>query len=680
MELSERTKRVIAWREHFELLPDEQFLDIMRTYLGVIKTPYNKQKLIEALSSFLRKKEIQQNVVSLLCAQDRQIVSCINYVPNMTEVKLADLFRGSDVAPLLHERLVNLEERLIVFRYRNERDGVYGVNPLLDDEIASVVSLDCLFVSENIHPVKPNSFYLLTDALIASFVNYVFSHPDCCKSDGSFKKKTVADLSQLYTTVPALSVLCKAFCELSLFHQSEKETVPDWERLVLFARMSPLVRCSYIAAASSGHLSRTDLRVKAQIVQTLLCSLPAQGLTRQALIRLCHVLQEVQGSKVSAGRFAALLRTSSGEESDFSFASCIDSCIVLGMVQQAGSDANDEPLYAACPDALSTSVLVSQVPVMEVDASGRVTLMPGLPLEQLLSVVQCLSLLQVDVAMTYMLEKHSVFRAFAAGHTDKSVIEILSQFCRYEIPQTVRVSIEEWYASYTSFMLYKGYVLCVSQKLSAVITNTPELSSHVVKQLAPGVFLFDFTSDEEAEEVMQKLHLDGVGCVTAVSRKTQVSPLPSLQEPSVLSIGNPVNTKNREQESKQLLSQLQKKLSKLDTSSDQKEILTERLERRIIVSEEQLNVDYVRFERREADGMDYVGKMHLVETALQAQDLLEILIDPQLPAVRGYPLEIIDKKTSDAQVRLRLSSGETQDILIGPALKIRKTKPVLDFN
>ena len=38
--------------------------------------------------------------------------------------------------------------------------------------------------------------------------------------------------------------------------------------------------------------------------------------------------------------------------------------------------------------------------------------------------------------------------------------------------------------------------------------------------------------------------------------------------------------------------------------------------------------------------MDYVGKMHIVETALQTQELLEILVDPQLPAVRGYPLEI----------------------------------------
>ena len=135
-----------SWKEAFSSLPDKQFFNTVRLYLGEVKTPYNKQKLIEALSSFLRKKEIQQNVVSLLCAQDRQIVSCINYVPNMTEVKLADLFRGSDVAPLLHERLVNLEERLSVFRYRNERDGVYGVNPLLDDEIASVVSLDCLFL------------------------------------------------------------------------------------------------------------------------------------------------------------------------------------------------------------------------------------------------------------------------------------------------------------------------------------------------------------------------------------------------------------------------------------------------------------------------------------------------------------------------------------------------------
>ena len=679
MELSERTKRVIAWREHFELLPDDQFLTIMHTYLGMIKTPYNKQKLIEALSSFLRKEEIQKNIVSLLCTQDRQIVSCVSFISGMTEKKLSALFADTQLASVLHERLVNLEERLVLFRLRNERDGVYAVNPLLDDALASVLSLDTLFACKNVQPVKQNGFYVLTDALLASFVNYVFSHPDCCKADGSFKKKTVDDLSQLYTTVPALSVLCKAFCELSLFHQAEKEISVDWDRLLLFSRMNPLVRSSYVAAASSGHLSRSDLRVKAQSIQTLLSSIPEQGLSRKALVRLCQVLQELQGSTLSTGRFATLLRNSENVSSDFSFASCVDSCIVMGIVQQVGQDAKGEALYAPFSDALSNAVSVSDVHVMEIDASGRVTLMPGLSLEQLLPLVQCLSLQQVDVAMTYAIEKHSVFRAFARGFTDKTLLETLSRFCRYEIPQTVRVSVEEWYAAYTSVMLYKGYVLCVSQKMSAVILNTPELSCHVVKELASGVFLFDFNSDEEAEEVLQKIHLDEVGVVSLANRKTQVLPLPSLQEPSVLHI-EPSLSDSAFDESKTVLSQLEKKLASLSTTSDQKEILTERLERRIIVSESQLNPDCVRFERREATGMDYVGKMHIVETALQTQELLEILVDPQLPAVRGYPLEILDKKTSEAQVRLKLASGEIQDILIGPALKIRKTKLPLDFN
>ena len=55
--LSEHAKRVMLWRESFLFLEENHFFEIMKMYLGEIKTPYNKQKLIANLEGFLHKKE-----------------------------------------------------------------------------------------------------------------------------------------------------------------------------------------------------------------------------------------------------------------------------------------------------------------------------------------------------------------------------------------------------------------------------------------------------------------------------------------------------------------------------------------------------------------------------------------------------------------------------------------------
>lgn len=53
---------VIAWRETLVCLSDQHFFDLMRMYLGEIKTPFNKQRLIQDLSAFLRKPENRSRI------------------------------------------------------------------------------------------------------------------------------------------------------------------------------------------------------------------------------------------------------------------------------------------------------------------------------------------------------------------------------------------------------------------------------------------------------------------------------------------------------------------------------------------------------------------------------------------------------------------------------------------
>ncbi|MBQ5433039.1 MAG: hypothetical protein IIU30_06255, partial [Treponema sp.] len=78
--ITPKVQRIIDWRESMSVMDEEMFFDIMRMYLGELKTPYNKQKLIEGLSSFLRKKENRDTLVSLLGSGDLKILTLVKNI------------------------------------------------------------------------------------------------------------------------------------------------------------------------------------------------------------------------------------------------------------------------------------------------------------------------------------------------------------------------------------------------------------------------------------------------------------------------------------------------------------------------------------------------------------------------------------------------------------------------
>ena len=48
---------ILKWQEAISSLPDKQFFNTMRLYLGEIKTPYNKQRLTQQLAAFIKREE-----------------------------------------------------------------------------------------------------------------------------------------------------------------------------------------------------------------------------------------------------------------------------------------------------------------------------------------------------------------------------------------------------------------------------------------------------------------------------------------------------------------------------------------------------------------------------------------------------------------------------------------------
>ena len=81
-------ENVILWRESLSTMKDNHFFDLLKMYLGEIKTPYNKQNLIENLSAFLRKEENKETIIALLSKEDLELLTAIYLIPKVTQKKL----------------------------------------------------------------------------------------------------------------------------------------------------------------------------------------------------------------------------------------------------------------------------------------------------------------------------------------------------------------------------------------------------------------------------------------------------------------------------------------------------------------------------------------------------------------------------------------------------------------
>ena len=107
-----------------------------------------------------------------------------------------------------------------------------------------------------------------------------------------------------------------------------------------------------------------------------------------------------------------------------------------------------------------------------------------------------------------------------------------------------------------------------------------------------------------------------------------------------------------------ILSTLKAELEKMELSQNQKETLKNKICQRVILTKEQLAIASVKTEILEADGMDYLGKVHLFEAAIKAEDIMEITL-PQYNkpseyfTVVGKPLGII-KQYADSVVKLEV--------------------------
>lgn len=135
---------VIQWREALISLSDQYFFDLVRMYLGAVKTPFNKQRIVEELSAFLRKRERRDAILASLDEFDLMVLSAVAELPSPTQQKIVSLFSGTRSFPEIYDRILNLEERLVIYRKSAEAAREYALNPLLKDELLPLLGFHVL--------------------------------------------------------------------------------------------------------------------------------------------------------------------------------------------------------------------------------------------------------------------------------------------------------------------------------------------------------------------------------------------------------------------------------------------------------------------------------------------------------------------------------------------------------
>lgn len=701
-----KVARIIDWRESFVTLPDNHFFDIIRMYLGEVPSPFNKQKLVEQLGAFLHKSENVKTILNLLSESDLLILSAVYFIPKASSEKLAGFFEGSLNFASLYERLLNLEERLLIYRHSDKttKKQIFSLNPSLEDVLIPLLNRQILLplpvaVSFN-DEVKP----VLSPERIAAFANFISMTPALCKADGSIKKRDGEKIEQIFGagTLQFFQYLTTAFINLQLLKECASGYQVDRQRLEAFASLDERLQYAYLCVASQAFLSRTGLVKQARLLLNVINSVPQEGYTRTSLLRSSFLIQEAEVSGEGPGqgtdRFAAMLRDAQATENKNQGTSdnplsvmdrLLDSAETFGLLDVRGRDEKGAKIYVKgnllknLENAPSLETR-KNLKVLNIDAGFNAMIFPGLPLSSLLQLVSFMDIKKFDTAAVFEITKKSVMRFFDLGFKGADLYQLVKQFSSYEIPENLVVSVDDWSSSYSSVSLFKGYILKIHQSQTVIVKNNPAIAPYINEELAPGIFLLSVQTDEEAEAIIRNSGLDFIGSIQTAKKEVSgpVFPIFEPERPEIQTASETAVTSitvSTEEERKAHFENLRAQLDKIKVTPEQREGLLLRINRKIILTPQQLIADSVKQEQIEASGMDFQGKIHVAESAITQRMMLELEYEDKngeegIAVIVGTPTGV-EKNSMDAAVHLVVEPDhEERTFSLGQARNVKRIR------
>ena len=692
---------ISRWQDAILSLPDKRFFSTMRLYLGEIKTPYNKQRLTSQLAAFIRKEENLQSILTLMDSFDIEILTALSLIPQASQETLIQFFSGTFSITELYAEITNLTERLIIYNDKDEISGkeFLAINPLIKDQLTPYLDSRLIFPDYKAKILSIDDVFTISPNLIAAFISYIKIRGISCKADGTIKKNDKNRLSEIFPGKDTfIQLLMNAFVNLSLVTETEKGFVIDSSRLKAFSALTEEQQYALLCAAAVSRFSRDGLKKEAQLLLDCLASIPENGYTRNTILRLAFLAgtyTEDRNAFAKKSRFSKLLEAARMEGNIEPLQNAelldrmIDCAMEFGLLQKLGKTSEGEELFtrwlSGCEAAVSKPPLstneATTPKVLNIDSTFTVTLLPGLQLSQLLPLTDFMMIKKCGVVTEFEITRQSTSSGFDSGWIPDSLFDCIEKYSSYQIPQNLKINITEWYNSYSSAMLYYGYVLKVRDSNISLTENNPNIRKYIKEKLAEGIYLLNLPVGSSISDFIQESSLEFLGNVKSSETKSEFTSFPLLRDGHTIGCLKKQISESKKTsilEADKLLKQLKECLKSQKLEKQHKDSLNHRISSRLILSEEQLKNAAIRTEILEADGMDFSGKVHLIEAAVKEEDLMEL----QMPAVDGKgfitvvgrPLGI-SKQPGEAIMRLQIEpTKDIENLLVSRITHIRRLR------
>lgn len=657
---------VEQWQNAVLGLEEHQFFDIIRLYLGEVKTPYNKQRLTEQLASFINNKENQKSIIGLLDSFDLSLICAVYFIGNPTKSVLADFFAGDVQLPDVYFGLSNLVSRLVLFIQKDPYSSkeYYKINPFLKEALIPLISVSNILKPSTVVSMNMEDNFSISPNFLAAFISFLNNQGCACKNDGDIKKTDLAKIQNVFPgKEECIQQLVNAFINLSIVIQGEKKLEVDMLRLELFAKLSPEVQYAFLIVASCTRLGRDGLKKQAELLLDCFASIPKTGYTISTIKKLAFLITANKTSSDGLGgasRFSQILQAAkktdvADETSGGLIEMMLTAAVNFGLLAKLGTDENGNAIYNKS-DAFSPLTGITKV--LNVDSTFTVTVLPGLSLEQLLPLTNFLQINSCSVVTEFIVTKQSASSAFDKGFTVEKIFENLEKYTSYELPQNLKISVTDWYNNYISAMIYYGYVLKVTGNNISIAENNPKISRHIKEKLADGVYLLDVPPTREITGFLNESGFDFMGKVRSTVGQEDKIPFPLVKRGTAVVFDREANVEFSFSNAAEIIKELKNQLEEMELTKDQKENLLNRINQRLIISKNQLATTSIRTELLEASGTDYSGKLHLIDSALATEDMVEIIIPDyneqgKYLTLIGKPIGL-SKQPNDAIVRFQL--------------------------
>jgi hypothetical protein len=681
-------RSVEFWKSAIMTLPDNAFFELMRTVFGKIKTPFNKQVLIGDLEKFLLRSDIRENIAGYIDQNDARIITAVAALNEPSPRELENFFTDEFSYAELHDLIVNLEERFILYRFsqesKNQEPGAIANRLALNPVLKSILSpltgdRHLLFPpvpQSEIDTAAKAGIHVFDDRILAALLSFVFQNKTFFKYGGGGIQRKVINMAKnlfpnLQETALSLETIIGSMIVLGLFFVKDETLIIDYYRFTLFGKLSRRERLEYCAAGilcskegeTSGTFSpwlfRSRIRNYAELINRLYDSLDQECLYPYTTLRKLAYILERNNRENEGGRIINAM------EKTGLLVPVSDKHWRKVLINENKTSGKDAVIVADTPSTFLMYPEIAYNDAIELAAVSRV--------------------MEAGSTVRFELNRDSVISAFNRGMSADAIIELLLRLSNNRIDENLIFSLRDWEKRHGEVALRKALVLTLAPEQRHLV-QTKSLAKLITETLAPGIYVLPEGAEEKAADVLRRA---GVAIIARQDENTASatgeSPSDSLRNffPPIHTAASPVDEithTHRANLSERATSALTEVfhtiLKKMHLGREEHDELTARIDRRLVLCESQLKGAVIRYEKLEARGLDYAGKTMIAKQAISMQSPVEVIWPGKQKQehIFGIP-KALEKSDNENILSVEpLNGGDTIRISLGKISLLRRIK------